>query len=208
MTERCGRVAESRHGFHRRRLHSGHVSRQNVLTRGLFSCVRRQAVVRCPTQSTWTPPMHAVRSSTPDAWLNASCAGKLDFYSGHNCCCAASTSPLACPHAPAAIPTQAESTWHSNSGARPDNNVGHCMTLSVRSVVARDSFFLRVSIGSARFRRHSRQPAIRPVLRTRQAYRGMRRLRADRVDSIRVVRLPASARSSHRMASAPRRLIP
>jgi len=28
------------------------------------------------------------------------------------------------------------------------NNVGHCITLSVRSMVARDSFFLRVSIGS------------------------------------------------------------
>jgi hypothetical protein len=28
------------------------------------------------------------------------------------------------------------------------DNVGHCVTLSVRSMVARDSFFLRVSIGS------------------------------------------------------------
>jgi hypothetical protein len=28
------------------------------------------------------------------------------------------------------------------------NNVGHCITLGVRSMVARDSFFLRVSIGS------------------------------------------------------------
>jgi hypothetical protein len=28
------------------------------------------------------------------------------------------------------------------------DNVGHCITLSVRSMVARDSFFLRVSIGS------------------------------------------------------------
>jgi hypothetical protein len=28
------------------------------------------------------------------------------------------------------------------------NNVGHCITLSVRSMAARDSFFLRVSIGS------------------------------------------------------------
>jgi hypothetical protein len=28
------------------------------------------------------------------------------------------------------------------------NNVGHCITLSVRCLVARDSFFLRVSIGS------------------------------------------------------------
>jgi hypothetical protein len=34
----------------------------------------------------------------------------------------------------------------------------------------------------ARFWRHSRQPAIRPVLRTRQAYRDMRRLRVDRVE--------------------------
>lgn len=36
--------------------------------------------------------MHAVRSSTPHAWLNASCAGKLDFYSDHDCCCAARVS--------------------------------------------------------------------------------------------------------------------
>ena len=32
-------------------------------------------------------------------------------------------------------------------GKRADN-VGHCVTLSVRSMAARDSFFLRVSIGS------------------------------------------------------------
>src|SRR5882762_32284 len=63
-------------------------------------------------------------------------------------------------------------------------------------------------LARAQFRRHSRQPAIRPVLRTRQAYRGMRRLRVDRVDSTRLVRLPATARSSRRMASAPRRRIP
>jgi hypothetical protein len=56
-------------------------------------------------------------------------------------------------------------------------------------------------LARAQFRRHSRQPAIRPVLRTRQAYRGMRRLRVDRVDCTRVVRLPASARSCRRLAS-------
>jgi hypothetical protein len=36
---------------------------------------------------------------------------------------------------------------HQGVGKKTDN-VGHCITLSVRSMVARDSFFLRVTIGS------------------------------------------------------------
>src|SRR5437870_10831844 len=39
-----------------------------------------------------------------------------------------------------------------------------------------------------RLRPHSSQPAIRPVLRTRQAYRGMRRLPVNRMVCTRVVR--------------------
>ena len=45
----------------------------------------------------------------------------------------------------------------------------------------------------AQFRRHSRQPAIRPVLRTRQACRSMRRLRVDRVKCARVLGMRARA---------------
>ena len=44
-------------------------------------------------------------------------------------------------------PGSAESTLRCFTVKKADN-VGHCITLSVRSMVARDSFFLRVSIGS------------------------------------------------------------
>jgi hypothetical protein len=63
-------------------------------------------------------------------------------------------------------------------------------------------------LARARFCRHSSQLAIRPVLRTSQAYRGVRRLRVNRVECARVVRVPASARSSRHMASATRQLVP
>jgi hypothetical protein len=46
-------------------------------------------------------------------------------------------------------PAAITSAWRaSHEALEKANSVGHYITLSVRSTVARDSFFLRVSIGS------------------------------------------------------------
>ena len=56
--------------------------------------------------------------------------------------------------------------WAVARAKQTAGSAGHCVLASLQVMTVRDSFSSRESTGEARFFRPSRQPAVRPVLRT------------------------------------------